>query len=165
MLALGWLSSLLLVFTIGRQVWKQWAERATEGISTWLFIGQTLASTGFTVYTGADCRVAYAGEEGFQRVVEFRPHVVFLDIGMPDLDGYETCRRIRESTPTDEVFIVALTGWGQERDKANATRAGFDAHLTKPADPAVVLHLLCERMALVSERGGAAACDARSPVS
>jgi MtN3 and saliva related transmembrane protein len=48
---LGWLSSLLLVLTIGRQVWKQWAERATEGISTWLFVGQTLASTGFTVYS------------------------------------------------------------------------------------------------------------------
>ena len=49
--ALGWFSSLLLVLTIGRQVWKQWAERATEGISIWLFIGQTLASTGFTVYS------------------------------------------------------------------------------------------------------------------
>jgi len=49
--ALGWFSSLLLVLTIGRQVWKQWSEGATEGISTWLFVGQTLASTGFTIYS------------------------------------------------------------------------------------------------------------------
>lgn len=49
--AIGWLSSLILVLTIARQVWKQWKEGATEGISTWLFIGQTAASAGFTIYS------------------------------------------------------------------------------------------------------------------
>lgn len=49
--AIGWVSSLVLVLTIGRQVWKQWKEGATEGISTWLFVGQTAASAGFTVYS------------------------------------------------------------------------------------------------------------------
>jgi uncharacterized protein with PQ loop repeat len=49
--AIGWLSSFILVLTIGRQVWKQWREGATEGISTWLFAGQTVASAGFTTYS------------------------------------------------------------------------------------------------------------------
>lgn len=49
--AIGWLSSFILVLTIGRQVWKQWREGATEGISTWLFVGQTVASVGFTIYS------------------------------------------------------------------------------------------------------------------
>lgn len=112
---------------------------------------------------GADFRVAYDGHEGLQRVAEFRPQVVFLDIGMPGMDGYETCQRIRRVMAAD-VFVVALTGWGQERDKAQAIRAGFDAHLTKPADPAVVLRLISEGAALVGERR-VAGRGASAPVS
>jgi CheY-like chemotaxis protein len=73
--------------------------------------------------------------------VKVRPHVVFIDIGMPGMDGYETCRRIRESLGA-RVMLVAVSGWGQQQDKARAMGAGFDAHLTKPADPAVVTRLL-----------------------
>jgi CheY-like chemotaxis protein len=60
---------------------------------------------------------------------------------MPGIDGYETCRRMRQALGA-QVFIVALTGWGQEQDKDEALRAGFDAHLTKPADPAALEQLL-----------------------
>ena len=90
---------------------------------------------------GGECRTAYDGEAGLREVLNHRPDVVFLDIGMPGVDGYETCRRIR-SASGDEVVIVALTGFGQEQDKEQAVRAGFSAHLTKPADPAALAHLL-----------------------
>jgi signal transduction histidine kinase len=90
---------------------------------------------------GGECRVAHNGETGLATVREFRPEIVILDIGMPRLDGYETCRRIRQEVGSD-VVVVALTGWGQERDKQKAMRAGFDVHLTKPADPLVLEELL-----------------------
>ena len=90
---------------------------------------------------GGDCRVAHNGQAGLTGVREFHPDIVILDIGMPGLDGYETCRRIREEFGSD-VVVVALTGWGQERDKLKAMEAGFDMHLTKPADPIVLEGLL-----------------------
>jgi signal transduction histidine kinase/ActR/RegA family two-component response regulator len=90
---------------------------------------------------GGECRVAHNGETGLAHIRELRPDVVILDIGMPRVDGYETCRRIRAEFGSD-VIVVALTGWGQERDKQNAIDAGFDVHLTKPADPIALEHLL-----------------------
>ena len=90
---------------------------------------------------GGTVAVAYDGETGIARAAAFQPHVVLLDLGMPGIDGYETCRRIRRALGS-QVFIVALTGWGQEQDKDEALRAGFDAHLTKPADPAALEQLL-----------------------
>jgi signal transduction histidine kinase len=90
---------------------------------------------------GGECQVAHNGEAGLVGVREFHPDIVILDIGMPGLDGYETCRRIREEFGSSLV-VVALTGWGQERDKHRALQAGFDVHLTKPADPALLEGLL-----------------------
>jgi CheY-like chemotaxis protein len=90
---------------------------------------------------GGECAVAYDGESGLTQVREFRPDVVILDIGMPGIDGYETCRRIRAEFGPD-LLLVALTGWGQARDKRKAWRAGFDVHLTKPADPIALERLL-----------------------
>jgi signal transduction histidine kinase/CheY-like chemotaxis protein len=90
---------------------------------------------------GGECSVAYDGESGIVQVREFRPDVVILDIGMPGIDGYETCRRIRAEFGPD-LLVVALTGWGQERDKRKAWRAGFNVHLTKPADPIALETLL-----------------------
>jgi DNA-binding response OmpR family regulator len=78
--------------------------------------------------------VAYDGTSGLLAAQEFKPEVVVLDIGLPDMDGYEACRRLRAAFGR-EVSIIALTGWGGERDKQRAFDAGFDAHLTKPADP------------------------------
>jgi PAS domain S-box-containing protein len=91
---------------------------------------------------GSQVRIAHDGESAVRAIAEFRPDVVLLDIGMPGMDGYETCRRIRFEPFGSDVFIVALTGWGQEQDKVLATKAGFDAHLTKPADPAVLERIL-----------------------
>ena len=97
----------------------------------------------FVSALGCEFRVAYDGESGLVQVLEFRPDAVLLDIGMPGIDGYETCRRIRKALGST-VVVVAMTGWGQEQDKETTRRAGFDAHLTKPVDPAVLERVLAE---------------------
>ena len=105
---------------------------------------------------GGECRTADDGDSGLREMLTYRPHVVLLDIDMPGMDGYETCRRIRRDFG-DDLVVVALTGFGQEQDKAQATNAGFNAHLTKPADPAALADLLRECSAVRSsgQRGGA----------
>ena len=86
---------------------------------------------------GGDARVAYDGESALAMIEAYRPEVVLLDIAMRGLDGYETCQRIRRVLG-NQVLLVALTGFGQEQNKNKATLAGFDAHLTKPADEAAL---------------------------
>ena len=83
---------------------------------------------------GAEVRVALDGATALAIYQEFDPSVVLLDIGMPDMDGYEVARRIRAGFPERRTAIVALTGWGQEQDRWRTRTAGFDHHLTKPAD-------------------------------
>ena len=85
-------------------------------------------------YSGHDVRVVFDGVDAVTQAASFRPQVALLDIGMPRMDGYEAARRIRSTLGTS-VVLVALTGWGQDEDKERARDAGFDHHLTKPADP------------------------------
>ncbi len=96
---------------------------------------------------GGDARTAADGPSAIQCASEFSPDVILLDIGMPGMDGYETCRRLRQARLGIRAFIVAISGWGQEGDKRRAADAGFDAHLTKPADPVVLERLLAEATA------------------
>jgi CheY-like chemotaxis protein len=81
---------------------------------------------------GHEVRVTYDGSEAVAAVTTFRPHLVFLDIGMPRLNGYEAARRIRERSGGRQVRLVALTGWAQDRDRLRSAEAGFDLHLVKP---------------------------------
>jgi CheY-like chemotaxis protein len=74
--------------------------------------------------------------------LEFQPGIVFLDIGMPGMNGYEVARALRKIPETKGVLLVALTGWGAEEDRVSSQRAGFDEHLIKPAHPAAVDELL-----------------------
>lgn len=90
---------------------------------------------------GGDARVAYSGVAGLGLLEGFAPDVVLLDIGLSDLDGYETCRRIRRLLGAG-VKIVAVSGFGLDRDKERAQLAGFDAHLTKPAEHGALARLL-----------------------
>jgi PAS domain S-box-containing protein len=83
---------------------------------------------------GHDVVVAADGVQAVELAETFRPHLAVLDIGMPRMDGYEAARRIRAALGR-EVVLVALTGWGQEQDQRRAYAAGFDYHVTKPAEP------------------------------
>jgi signal transduction histidine kinase len=91
---------------------------------------------------GHDVDTAYDGEHAIETAERMRPDVILLDIGMPKLDGYETCRRIRERPWAKAVFVVALTGWGQEEDRRRTEAVGFDRHMIKPVDPAALTSLL-----------------------
>jgi PAS domain S-box-containing protein len=82
---------------------------------------------------GADARVASDAESGVEAFEVFHPSLVFLDLGMPGVDGFETARRLRATQEGREATIVALTGWGGEDTRARTREAGFDLHLTKPA--------------------------------
>jgi signal transduction histidine kinase/ActR/RegA family two-component response regulator len=92
---------------------------------------------------GGDCRTAPDAESGLEVMRDFQPRVVLVDIGMPHVDGYEACRRIRDEFGNG-VIVMALTGFGQDQDKQRAARAGFNGHLTKPADPASLVRLLID---------------------
>jgi PAS domain S-box-containing protein len=81
---------------------------------------------------GHDVRIAHDGNKALECIRIFNPEVIFLDIGMPGMDGYEVCRQIRASTQGQRMHICAVTGWGQSEDKNRAHEAGFDDHLTKP---------------------------------
>ncbi len=91
---------------------------------------------------GHATRVAHDGDEALQAAHEFRPEIVFLDIGMPGKDGYEVAKALRSQPETQEAVLVALTGWGAKDDRARSKSAGFDHHLTKPAGMAAVEGLL-----------------------
>jgi PAS domain S-box-containing protein len=91
---------------------------------------------------GHETRMAHDGPEALQQAERFHPDVVFLDIGMPTLDGHETAKLIRRQPWGKEMVLVALTGWGQSEDRRRSKDAGFNHHLVKPADPAVVEKLL-----------------------
>ncbi|GMU67065.1 MAG: hypothetical protein AMXMBFR36_33390 [Acidobacteriota bacterium] len=83
---------------------------------------------------GHEVEIANAGMEALLLAERFAPQVVLLDIGMPELDGYEVCRRMRRRPWAASATLVALTGWGQTQDREAAIEAGFDAHLVKPLD-------------------------------
>jgi signal transduction histidine kinase len=91
---------------------------------------------------GHEVRTAHDGPTALRVAQMFGPEVVLLDIGLPQMDGYEVARQLREQIGLRQVVLVALTGYGQEEDRRKAAEAGFDAHLTKPADPAALHRLL-----------------------
>ena len=93
-------------------------------------------------FLGADVQIAHDGHEALESVRAYEPGVVFLDIGMPGMDGFEVARRIRANGASPRPAIIALTGWGQEGDRQRAREAGFDHHLVKPADVAAIQVLL-----------------------
>lgn len=91
---------------------------------------------------GNEVAVANDGPTAVDHVAQHRPEVVFLDIGMPNVDGYETCRRLRALPRSAEFVIFAFTGWGEDDDQRRTREAGFDRHLVKPVAPTTLLDLL-----------------------
>jgi signal transduction histidine kinase len=92
--------------------------------------------------TGNTTYIAEDGLEAIAAIEKHRPDLVLLDIGLPKLNGYEVCRRVREQPWGKDIVVVALTGWGQEDDRRRSAEAGFDGHLVKPVDYEKLLALL-----------------------
>jgi two-component system CheB/CheR fusion protein len=96
---------------------------------------------------GHQCRCAINGEHALDEATAFLPDIVILDIGLPDLSGYEVARTLRQRQGP-AVYLAALTGWGQPEDRRHAIDAGFDQHIVKPATAQV----LCELVAAAERR-------------
>ncbi len=89
---------------------------------------------------------AHDGFEALNAVERLRPDAVLLDIGLPNLDGYQVCQRIRQEFWGRDLLLIALTGWGQQEDRQRSREAGFNNHLVKPVDPNALLSLLTDRL-------------------
>jgi signal transduction histidine kinase len=91
---------------------------------------------------GQDTHTAYNGPEALQAAKDFKPELIFLDIGLPGMTGYEVARSLRERQETPKPILIAVTGWGDEQNIALALEAGFDRHLVKPVDPGEIERIL-----------------------
>lgn len=91
---------------------------------------------------GHEVQVAYDGAEAVHIASGFHPRLALLDIGMPKLDGHAVARHLRAQTARRTLYLVALTGWGQPRDRRLAQEAGFDEHFVKPIDPRQIEELI-----------------------
>jgi PAS domain S-box-containing protein len=91
---------------------------------------------------GHDVQVVRDGLAAVEAAAEMKPDIILLDLGLPMLNGFEVCRRIRQSAEGDQIMIVAQTGWGQEEDRRRSKEAGFDFHLVKPIDSTALQKLM-----------------------
>jgi CheY-like chemotaxis protein/two-component sensor histidine kinase len=110
----------------------------------------TMTARRILVVDDNQAHLAYDGLEAVETAATFRPDVILLDIGLPKLNGYEACRRIREQPWGKDMVLIALTGWGQGDDRQQSREAGFNAHLVKPVDLAALQDLLCTELAAQS---------------
>ena len=93
-------------------------------------------------FMGHDTRTANDGLRGLEVAETFRPDVCLMDIGMPNLNGFEMAQRLRTESWAKDILLIALSGWGQDQDKERSNQAGFDLHLVKPIDPATLTAVL-----------------------
>jgi signal transduction histidine kinase len=96
--------------------------------------------------SGHQVQTAHDGQEALDVAPRFAPHIVMLDLGMPNLNGYETATRIRAETWGRDVPLIAVTGWGQPKDRQRTVEAGFNAHLVKPVDRTEVLNAIARAL-------------------
>lgn len=91
---------------------------------------------------GAEVQVVYSGADALAALEASRPSVVLMDVGMPEIDGNDVARRVRQRAGFQDVTLVALSGWGQKDDQRRTQEAGFDYHLVKPANVETLERLL-----------------------
>lgn len=91
---------------------------------------------------GHEVKAAYSGQAALETAVEYQPDFVLLDIGLPDMNGYEVAQHLRQQQPTKNVSLFAMTGYGQDSDRKRSEEAGIDLHLVKPVDPKKLQDLL-----------------------
>lgn len=87
---------------------------------------------------------AYNGEEAIQKAIEERPDLIFLDIMMPKMDGYEVCRKLKENEETKNIYVIILTAKGQKEDKMKGVEVGANEYITKPFSPSRVVQRMKE---------------------
>jgi two-component system, sensor histidine kinase len=90
---------------------------------------------------GHEVEAAADGLRGVEKALAWRPNTAVVDIGLPELDGYEVARRLRHDLDS-QIYLIALTGYGRPEDRVKALEAGFDIHLVKPVDPDLLRALL-----------------------
>jgi CheY-like chemotaxis protein len=93
---------------------------------------------------GHDVMVAHDGPSALEIASDYRPNLVFLDLGMPQMDGFEVARRLKRMSELENTLVVAVTGWGQEEDRRRTAEAGFHRHLVKPPEPKALENVLAE---------------------
>ena len=93
-------------------------------------------------FSGHTTQSVFSGQQALDTALSFHPEIIFLDIGLPDMTGYEVARRLLANPATSSSYLIALTGWGTEDDVRKSKTAGFYAHLTKPVDPDAVESIL-----------------------
>ena len=91
---------------------------------------------------GHETRTAHDGESAVEAAETFLPEVVLLDIGLPKLNGYEVAQRIRERPWGASMFLIAVTGWGQDEDRQRSSEVGLNVHMVKPVEPSELEKLL-----------------------
>jgi CheY-like chemotaxis protein len=97
--------------------------------------------------SGHEIRTAHSGPAALDAARPFIPEVVFLDIGLPGMNGYEVAKRLRAEPTLGGAVLVALTGWGSDDDKRRSREAGFDFHLTKPVELTAIERILARVVA------------------
>ena len=91
---------------------------------------------------GHDTRTAHDGESAVTTAETFLPDVVLLDIGLPKLNGYEVAQRIRKTSWGATMYLIAVTGWGQDEDRQRSSEVGLNLHMVKPVEPSALEKLL-----------------------
>ena len=121
-------------------------------------LGMLLSMSGYSVL------LAHSGAQALSLALRERPDALILDIGMPELSGYDVARGVREQAWGKESLLLAISGWDQRRDREASTAAGFDVHLSKPARPERVEQLLADFSARSEQRrAGATAVPNLTP--
>lgn len=91
---------------------------------------------------GHDTRTAHDGESAVETAETFLPEVILLDIGLPKLNGYEVAQRIRTQPWGASMYLIAVTGWGQDEDRQRSSEVGLNMHMVKPVEPSALEKLL-----------------------
>jgi CheY-like chemotaxis protein len=107
---------------------------------------------------GHECRAAYCGRDALAEARSFQPDIAILDIGLPDISGYELAGELRKLYAGRPLYLAAITGWGQPEDRVKAFAAGFDHHVLKPADGGKIREII-----RLAERTGRSFTEGVSP--
>lgn len=102
---------------------------------------------------GHEVRLAHEAKSALEIALAFQPEVVLLDIGLPEVDGYQIARQLRQQTGLQSALLIALTGYGQEEDRRRSREAGFDLHLVKPVLPETLQNLLSQATCTIKQAG------------